>query len=171
MSIFRLDLKTCPPISKVSGQNGMKNLRTLRHPHVLACLDSVQLETEYVIATGGWDRCSDRPDKALVPSAAGLPLPLSVSVSLPLSIRPPLCGFLPKSPLRVFQSYLPVLCAVYHVSRYYCLSLVLRGCRGSTCARSLASDTRTVIHSSIHPSLADETNEACFLRRRPALRC
>lgn len=52
MSIFRLDLKTCPPIAKVSGQDGMKSLRTLRHPHVLACLDSVQLETEYVIATG-----------------------------------------------------------------------------------------------------------------------
>eukprot|EP00903_Cladosiphon_okamuranus_P016041 g14811.t1 len=51
VSIFRLDLKTCPPIAKVSGQDGMKNLRTLRHPHVLACLDSVQLETEYVIAT------------------------------------------------------------------------------------------------------------------------
>ena len=53
VSIFRLDLKNCPPIAKVSGQDGMKNLRTLRHPHVLACLDSVQLETEYVIATGG----------------------------------------------------------------------------------------------------------------------
>eukprot|EP00752_Nemacystus_decipiens_P008452 g7555.t1 len=51
VSIFRLDLKSCPPIAKVSGQDGMKNLRTLRHPHVLACLDSVQLETEYVIAT------------------------------------------------------------------------------------------------------------------------
>ncbi|CAN0423735.1 unnamed protein product, partial [Hapterophycus canaliculatus] len=51
VSIFRLDLKTCPPIAKVAGQDGMKSLRTLRHPHVLACLDSVQLETEYVIAT------------------------------------------------------------------------------------------------------------------------
>ncbi|CAN0492965.1 unnamed protein product, partial [Ectocarpus sp. 8 AP-2014] len=51
VSIFRLDLKTCPPIARVSGQEGMKSLRTLRHPHVLACLDSVQLETEYVIAT------------------------------------------------------------------------------------------------------------------------
>lgn len=52
MSIFRLDLKSCPPIAKASGQDGMKNLRTLRHPHVLACLDSVQLETECVVATG-----------------------------------------------------------------------------------------------------------------------
>ncbi|CAN0065605.1 unnamed protein product [Pylaiella littoralis] len=51
VSIFRLDLKTCPPIAKVAGQDAMKSLRTLRHPHVLACLDSVQLETEYVIAT------------------------------------------------------------------------------------------------------------------------
>ena len=52
MSIFRLTLKTCPPIAGVAGKAGMQSLRTLRHPHVLACLDSVQLETEYVIATG-----------------------------------------------------------------------------------------------------------------------
>ncbi|CAN0502662.1 unnamed protein product, partial [Laminaria digitata] len=51
VSIFRLTLKTCPPIAGVAGKAGMQSLRTLRHPHVLACLDSVQLETEYVIAT------------------------------------------------------------------------------------------------------------------------
>eukprot|EP00904_Undaria_pinnatifida_P002672 jgi/Undpi1/12405/HiC_scaffold_5.g02077.m1 len=51
VSIFRLTLKTCPPIAGVAGKAGMQSLRTLRHPHILACLDSVQLETEYVIAT------------------------------------------------------------------------------------------------------------------------
>ena len=52
VSIFRLTLKTCPPIAREAAKAGMQSLRTLRHPHVLACLDSVQLDTEYVIATG-----------------------------------------------------------------------------------------------------------------------
>ncbi|CAN0316212.1 unnamed protein product [Ascophyllum nodosum] len=51
VSIFRLTLKTCPPIAREAAKAGMQSLRTLRHPHVLACLDSVQLDTEYVIAT------------------------------------------------------------------------------------------------------------------------
>ena len=73
MSIFRLDLKTCPPIAKVSGADGVKSLRTLRHPHVLSCLDSVQLETEYVIATGDlWiDRSRDLCPRLLPCGAPG----------------------------------------------------------------------------------------------------
>lgn len=55
VSIFRLTLKTCPYYGQTGGRHGFQKLRTLRHPYVLACLDSAELETEIVLATGTFD--------------------------------------------------------------------------------------------------------------------
>lgn len=61
MSIFRLILKTCPYFATESGRHGVQKLRTLKHPHVLACLEAAEMEMEIVLATGG---SSDVPSAA-----------------------------------------------------------------------------------------------------------
>eukprot|EP00953_Heterococcus_sp_UTEX-ZZ885_P015172 8544-Heterococcus_DN1.PRE.1 len=51
VSIFRLNKKGLSALLLESGQRGFQKLRSLRHPHILACLDGAELETDIVMAT------------------------------------------------------------------------------------------------------------------------
>jgi SCY1-like protein 1 len=51
VTIFRLDKKRNSAADVEAGKRGFLRLRTLRHPHVLACIDGAELDGEVVLAT------------------------------------------------------------------------------------------------------------------------
>ncbi|CAN0414765.1 unnamed protein product, partial [Phaeothamnion confervicola] len=50
-TVFRLSKTATSPILLEAGKHGFQKIRTLKHPFVLTCLDCVELETEFVLAT------------------------------------------------------------------------------------------------------------------------